>query len=94
MTGALAGIRVVSVSAGPVETDLWLGDGGMARTMSGVTGKAPEDVAAAAVGDTPLGRFTTPRELADLVTFLAGERAANITGADFTVDAGMITTMR
>ncbi|GGJ79245.1 3-oxoacyl-ACP reductase [Streptomyces camponoticapitis] len=88
------GVRVVSVSPGPVATDLWLGESGMAQTMSRATGRPAEDVAASAVGDTPLGRFTTPEQVADLVTFLAGERAANITGADVTIDAGLITTMR
>jgi len=88
------GIRVVSVSPGPVETDLWLGDSGVARTLSERTGTSPQDIAAAAVADTPLGRFSTPQEVADLVTFLAGARAANITGADVTIDAGLITTMR
>lgn len=88
------GIRVVSVSPGPVATDLWLGDSGMARTLSRATGRGAQDIADSAVGDTPLGRFTEPREVADLVTFLAGERAANITGADVTVDSGLITTMR
>ncbi|MFD3484337.1 SDR family NAD(P)-dependent oxidoreductase [Streptomyces sp. NPDC058665] len=88
------GIRVVSVSPGPVATDLWLGESGMAKTMSRATGTPAEDVAASAVEDTPLGRFTTPEQVADLVTFLAGERAANITGADVTIDAGMITTTR
>ncbi|MBY8879079.1 SDR family oxidoreductase [Actinacidiphila acidipaludis] len=88
------GVRVVSVSPGPVETDLWLGDSGVARTMAERTGKQPQDIAASAVAGTPLGRFSTPREVADLVTFLAGARAANITGADVTIDGGMITTMR
>lgn len=88
------GVRVVSVSPGPVETDLWLGDHGVARTMSSRTGLQPEEVAASAVAGTPLGRFSTPREVADLVTFLASARAANITGVDVTIDAGMITTMR
>lgn len=88
------GIRVVSVSPGPVATDLWLGDTGMARTMSDATGESAEDIADSAVGATPLGRFSTPPEVADLVTFLASDRAANITGADVTIDAGMITTMR
>ena len=88
------GIRVNSVSPGPVATDLWLGDSGIAETMSGVTGVAPEAIAAAAVDATPLGRFSTPQEVADLVVFLAGDRAANITGADMTIDGGMITTVR
>lgn len=88
------GIRVVSVSPGPVETDLWLGDTGVARTMADATGRPPEAITAGAVESTPLGRFSTPAQVADLVTFLAGDRAANITGADVTIDAGMITTMR
>lgn len=88
------GIRVVSVSPGPVATDLWLGESGVAKTLSQATGKGAEDIAASAVAATPLGRFTTPKEVGDLITFLASERAANITGADVTIDAGMITTMR
>ncbi|MBM9506618.1 SDR family oxidoreductase [Streptomyces sp. KK5PA1] len=88
------GIRVVSISPGPVATGLWLGDSGVARTMSNATGRRAQDIAAQAVGDTPLGRFTTPQEVAGLVTFLAGARAANITGVDVTIDAGLITTMR
>lgn len=87
------GIRVTSVSPGPVATDLWLGESGMAATLSDATGRQAQDVAASAVGDTPLGRFTKPEEVADLVTFLASERAANITGADVTIDAGLIGTM-
>jgi NAD(P)-dependent dehydrogenase (short-subunit alcohol dehydrogenase family) len=88
------GVRVNSVSPGPVITDLWLGDNGIAKTLSNATGDAPEAIAASAVNATPLGRFSTPREVADLVMFLASDRAANITGADMTIDGGMITTMR
>jgi NAD(P)-dependent dehydrogenase (short-subunit alcohol dehydrogenase family) len=88
------GIRVVSVSPGPVKTDLGLGRSGGAATMSGRTGRRPEEIAEAAVADTPLGRFSKMREVADLVVFLASGRAANITGVDVTIDAGMISTMR
>jgi NAD(P)-dependent dehydrogenase (short-subunit alcohol dehydrogenase family) len=88
------GVRVNSVSPGPVTTDMWLGDDGLAKTLSNAIGEAPEDIAASAVGDTPLGRFSTPQEVADLVLFLASDRAANITGADMTIDGGMITTVR
>ena len=31
--------------------------------------------------------------LTDLVRFLASDRAMNITGADFTIDGGLITTI-
>ena len=39
------------------------------------------------------GRFTRPAEVADLVLFLASERSGNVTGADFTIDGGLITTL-
>ncbi|MDG4663212.1 oxidoreductase [Mycobacterium sp. 236(2023)] len=88
------GIRVNSVSPGPVVTPLWFGDGGVASTFADASGQSPEDVAQSVVENTPLGRFSTPAEVADLVVFLASDRAANITGADMTIDAGMITTVR
>lgn len=36
----------------------------------------------------PLGRFQTPRDLGEMVAFLASDRAQNITGASFNVDGG------
>ena len=38
----------------------------------------------------PLGRFGNPQEFADLVVFLASERASYITGTTIQVDGGMI----
>lgn len=87
------GIRVNSVSPGPVETDLWLGKTGVAETVSRATGISPADVAAAAAAGAATGRFSHPSEIADLVLFLASDRAANVTGANVTVDGGLITTI-
>jgi NAD(P)-dependent dehydrogenase (short-subunit alcohol dehydrogenase family) len=39
------------------------------------------------------GRFTTPQEVADLVVVLASDRTGNVTGADFVIDGGLITTL-
>jgi len=86
------GIRVNTVSPGPVATDLWLGDGGVAQTVSRATGARPEDVAQQAAGDSVTGRFTQPAEVADMVLFLASDRTANVTGANITIDGGLITT--
>ena len=70
------GIRVNTVSPGPVATDLWLGQGGVAQTVSAATGVAPEDVASQAASQMVTGRFTRPEEVADLVLFLASDASA------------------
>jgi len=88
-----AGVRVNTVSPGPVATALWLGDGGVAATVARATGGDPAAIADRAAGDSVTGRFTRPEEVADVVAFLAGERAANITGADVTIDGGLISTL-
>jgi NAD(P)-dependent dehydrogenase (short-subunit alcohol dehydrogenase family) len=86
------GIRVNTVSPGPVATDLWLGAGGVAQTVSRATGARPTDVASQAAGQMVTGRFTEPGEVADVVLFLASDRAGNITGAEFTIDGGLVPT--
>ena len=86
------GIRVNTVSPGPVATDLWLGAGGVAQTVSRATGARPTDVASQAAGQMVTGRFTQPGEVADVVLFLASDRAGNITGAEFTIDGGLVPT--
>jgi NAD(P)-dependent dehydrogenase (short-subunit alcohol dehydrogenase family) len=83
------GVRVNTISPGPVATDLWLGSGGVAETVGAVHALAPEDVAKSAVSGTATGRFTRPEEVADLVLLLAGDRAGNMTGADVLIDGGL-----
>ncbi|WP_433607615.1 oxidoreductase [Dactylosporangium sp. CA-139114] len=90
---AAHGIRVNTVSPGPVSTGLWLGADGVAVTVAKAAGAAPEDVARKAAGDSVTGRFTEPEEVADLVLLLAGGRAGNVTGADFAIDGGLIQTL-
>ena len=46
----------------------------------------------AGMGGIPTGRFTTAEEVATLVVMLASERAANVTGANFVIDGGLIKT--
>jgi NAD(P)-dependent dehydrogenase (short-subunit alcohol dehydrogenase family) len=86
------GVRVNTVSPGPVATDLWLGAGGVAATISQATGAQAADVASAAAKAMVTGRFTRPEEVADLVLLLASDVTGNVTGADIRVDGGLIPT--
>ena len=88
-----AGVRVNTVSPGPVETALWLGPGGVADTVGRAQGLDPAAVRDAAVAGTPTGRFTRPDEVAQVVLLLASGTAGNVTGADVLIDGGMVTTM-
>jgi NAD(P)-dependent dehydrogenase (short-subunit alcohol dehydrogenase family) len=87
------GIRIASVSPGQVETDLWLGENGVAATIGRALGVEAESVRDQAVAGIPTGRFTTPREVATLVTMLASPRTANVNGSNFVIDGGLIKTM-
>ena len=87
------GIRVNTVSPGPVATDLWLGEDGVAATVARASGGDPGEIAQSAAAQSVTGRFTQPHEIADLVLLLASDRAGNITGSDFVIDGGLITTI-
>jgi NAD(P)-dependent dehydrogenase (short-subunit alcohol dehydrogenase family) len=87
------GVRVNTVSPGPVETALWKGAGGVADTVGQSLGVDPGEVARNAAGAAATGRFSTPAEVADLVLYLASRRSGNITGADFLIDGGMIDAL-
>jgi NAD(P)-dependent dehydrogenase (short-subunit alcohol dehydrogenase family) len=87
------GVRVNTVSPGPVATDLWLGDHGVASTVANASGGEPAAVAGAAAAQAATGRFTQPQEIGDLVAYLVSDRSGNITGSDVTIDGGLITTL-
>ncbi|MCX5315521.1 SDR family NAD(P)-dependent oxidoreductase [Streptomyces sp. NBC_00154] len=77
LEGARHGIRAVAISPGPVLTpasDRDLGDNQAARD--------------AIASKTLLKRFAQPEEIVELAAFLASDRAAYITGANYPVDGG------
>ena len=83
------------MSPGPVSTDLWLGEDGVAQTVGRALGIDADTARAqivAGMGGIPSGRFTTPEEVATLVVLLASERTGNVTGANYVIDGGLIKT--
>jgi NAD(P)-dependent dehydrogenase (short-subunit alcohol dehydrogenase family) len=87
------GIRIASVSPGQVATDLWLGEGGVAATIGDATGAGADAIRERVTAGIPTGRFTTPREVATLVTVLASPRTANVNGSNFVIDGGLLKTL-
>lgn len=55
--------------------------------------KSVEDVMSEMVANIPAGRLGDPKELGDLVAFLASDRAGYITGATIQIDGGYVRSL-
>ena len=92
-TYASRGVLVNAVAPGPVETPLWLGQGGMADQQAAAQGKTREEALESARAKIPLGRFGTEEEIAAVIAFLCSEQASNVSGAAWSVDGGSVPTI-
>lgn len=84
--GASSNILVTAVSPGPVKTERWEA---LTRQQAAAAGKDVETFEKERAPGFPLGRIALPEEVADLVCFLASERASFLTGIAITVDGGI-----
>ncbi len=90
------GIRVNTVSPGPVRTPLWTAPGGLGEQLGGAMGTDLDGAMQAmadGLGGIKLGRFGTAEEIAHLVLFLASPAAAWMTGSDVVIDGGLVKTL-
>ncbi|CAF4885921.1 unnamed protein product [Pieris macdunnoughi] len=71
------GVRVNTVSPGPVKTEIYDG-------ASITIGQAKATL------KTALNRWSYPEEIADVVLFLASDKAVGVTGSNYTVDNGLL----
>ena len=74
-----------TVAPGPVATQRWHD---LTATQAAQEGVPVEAVRARAVADSPLGRLTTPEEVAWAIARLADPEAAALTGSTLLVDGG------
>ena len=87
------GVLVNAVAPGPVASELWMADGGLADQTAKARGLSREESVQAQAEKTTVGRFGTPEEIASVVVFLCSERAADISGAHWSVDGGTVATI-
>ncbi|RWB35295.1 MAG: SDR family oxidoreductase [Mesorhizobium sp.] len=88
-------VRVNAVAPGPIWSPLWSRPGGFADTLSEVHRMPPRQAVdhEMKLRQLPLERMGEPEEVADIIVFLASERASFVTSSVWGVDGGSIRNL-
>jgi 3-oxoacyl-[acyl-carrier protein] reductase len=87
-------ITVNAVCPGPIRGPLWEGPGALAEQLGKLVGMSvPEVMKWFAEQNIPVGHHGDPEDIANMVAFLASDRAKFITGQCINVDGGMVKTI-
>ncbi len=86
------GVRVLRVSPGWIETEASVRLADRLAKQAGTDYEGGKKMIMDALGGIPIGRPTKPEEVANLIAFVASDRAATITGTEYVIDGGTIPT--
>ncbi len=87
------GVRVVRVSPGWIDTEASMELARRVASDAGTDIEGGRKIIMDSLGGIPIGRPSSPAEIANLVAFLASGRAASITGAEYVIDGGTVPTV-
>ncbi len=86
------GVRVVRVSPGWIATESSVELARRLAAEKGVDVEQGKRMIMDSLGGVPIGRPSEPEEIANLIAFLASDRAGTITGTEYVIDGGTIPT--
>ena len=86
------GVRVVRVTPGWIDTEASVALADRLAAEAGTDREGGRRIIMDALGGIPLGRPSSPEEVANLIAFLASPRAGSITGTEVVIDGGTIPT--
>ncbi|WP_447763799.1 SDR family oxidoreductase [Sphingopyxis panaciterrae] len=87
------GVRVNAVSPGWIMTESTADFLERLQAANGGTLEEARQAVLDGLGGIPIGRGAEPYEVADLIAYLASDRAAAIHGAEFIIDGGTVRTV-
>ncbi|WP_439618253.1 SDR family oxidoreductase [Shinella sp.] len=87
------GVRVARASPGWIETEAAVRLAERLAEQASTDYEGGKKIIMDALGGIPMGRPAKPEEVANLIAFLASDRASAITGTEYIIDGGTVPTV-